>query len=71
MFGMVASSSEMQRLNEYVAHRARIRTVKSWDEEWGKLKTEGNIWWLGSPRKNWEQTMGKNPWGWIREWSRD
>lgn len=29
--------------------------------------TEGNIWWLGSARKNWEQVMGTNPLLWFRE----
>lgn len=45
--------------------KAKKRTRRAWDEEWGGLKTEGNIWWLGSWRTNWEQVMGKNPWGWI------
>ncbi|KAG8884504.1 hypothetical protein FRB98_002367 [Tulasnella sp. 332] len=41
--------------------RAQRRKVKEWDKEWGQLHTEGNIWWLGGPRRNWEQVMGKNP----------
>jgi len=45
--------------------RAKNRTRRAWDEEWGALQTEGNIWWLGSRRTNWEQVMGKNPWGWF------
>ncbi|KAG9015877.1 hypothetical protein FRB90_004337 [Tulasnella sp. 427] len=44
---------------------AKKRTRRAWDEEWGGLRTEGNIWWLGNTRTNWEQVMGKNPWGWI------
>ena len=38
-----------------------------WDEEWGRLALEGNIWWLGSGRKNWESVMGKSIWTWLRE----
>ena len=38
-----------------------------WDEEWGRPAFEGNIWWLGSERKNWESVMGKSPWSWFRE----
>ncbi|KAG8898124.1 hypothetical protein FRB99_007651 [Tulasnella sp. 403] len=45
--------------------KAMHRTRKTWDKEWGELTTEGNIWWLGSARKNWEQVMGKNPIGWF------
>lgn len=49
-------------------HKKRKQLRKEWDEEWGDLYTEGNIWWLGSPRANWEYRMGKNPWGWFREY---
>jgi palmitoyltransferase len=41
------------------------RTKREWDEQWGDLNTEGNIWWLGSSRKNWESVMGENIWGWF------
>lgn len=43
--------------------RTEIR--KQWDQEWGNLTTEGNIWWLGSKRANWEAVMGKSKWGWF------
>ncbi|GJJ14025.1 hypothetical protein Clacol_008282 [Clathrus columnatus] len=43
--------------------RRQIR--EQWDREWGKLGTEGNIWWLGSKRANWEATMGKSKWSWF------
>lgn len=46
---------------------SRRRIVKQWDTEWGKIETEGNLWWLGSKRANWEATMGRNKLGWIRE----
>ncbi|KAF8588037.1 zf-DHHC-domain-containing protein [Ramaria rubella] len=44
---------------------ARRKIVKRWDGEWGRIDTEGNLWWLGSKRANWEATMGRNKWGWI------
>jgi len=43
--------------------RARAR----WDEEWGRPAIEGNIWWLGSRRKNWESVMGQSIWSWFCE----
>ena len=46
---------------------AKTHTVKDWDREWGHLTTEGNIWWLGSSKREWEAVMGKNPLGWIRK----
>ena len=41
------------------------RTIRNWDHEWGRLTKEGNIWWLGNARTNWESTMGKNVWWWF------
>lgn len=46
---------------------SRRRILKQWDAEWGDINTEGNIWWLGSRRANWEATMGISKFGWIRE----
>ena len=40
---------------------------KQWDSEWGDIDTEGNIWWLGSARKNWEAVMGEHVWEWFCE----
>ena len=39
-----------------------------WDEEWGKPTVEGNIWWLGSRRRNWESVMGQSVWTWFCKW---
>lgn len=55
------------------AHRAlrgsaKRRTRKQWDEEWGRIGCEGNLWWLGSYRANWEAVMGHHVWGWFRAW---
>lgn len=38
-----------------------------WDEEWGRPKFEGNLWWLGTGRENWESVMGRSIWSWFRE----
>ncbi|KAM0787748.1 hypothetical protein ACM66B_003805 [Microbotryomycetes sp. NB124-2] len=47
-------------------HPLRIwRTRKAWDHEWGRLGKEGNLWWLGSARANWEMVMGKRKLGWL------
>jgi len=45
---------------------ARRATIREWDAEWGALNTEGNIWWRGSARVNWESVMGKRVWAWFR-----
>lgn len=52
-----------------MACRAKRRTKKAWDQEWGKIETEGNLWWAGSMRKNWEEVMGPTWWKWLREFS--
>ncbi|KAG0706242.1 DHHC palmitoyltransferase-domain-containing protein [Suillus ampliporus] len=44
---------------------AKRRTRKRWDKEWGRIGKEGNLWWLGSNRANWESVMGKNVWWWF------
>jgi len=46
-------------------YRNRLEVRRLWDAEWGQVGTEGNVWWLGSFRANWEARMGKNPWGWF------
>lgn len=47
---------------------AKHRTKKQWDAEWGRIGKEGNIWWLGSKRRNWEAVMGKSVWWWFCEY---
>ena len=42
--------------------------VREWDREWGKMETEGNLWYLGSVRAHWELVMGTNAWTWFREY---
>ncbi|KAK0469945.1 zf-DHHC-domain-containing protein [Desarmillaria tabescens] len=43
----------------------KIRLHRSWDVEWGRIGKEGNLWWLGSGRKGWEDVMGDWWVGWI------
>ncbi|KAF9054095.1 DHHC palmitoyltransferase-domain-containing protein [Panaeolus papilionaceus] len=44
---------------------AKRRKVKEWDEEWGDLHKEGNLWWKGSAHAEWVDVMGKNWLGWF------
>ncbi|KAK0204645.1 zf-DHHC-domain-containing protein [Desarmillaria ectypa] len=43
----------------------KIRVQRSWNAEWGRIGREGNLWWLGSGRKGWEDVMGDWWVGWI------
>ncbi|GAA5971692.1 hypothetical protein JCM3765_006607 [Sporobolomyces pararoseus] len=45
--------------------RAKKETQRAWDRKWGRLGKEGNLWWLGSYKANWEMVMGKHKLGWI------
>lgn len=45
--------------------REKRRMKREWDEEWGKIGKEGNLWWLGSGEKGWVDVMGSNPLGWF------
>ncbi|KAJ3972005.1 zf-DHHC-domain-containing protein [Lentinula raphanica] len=56
--------------------RSKRRVKAYWDEIWGRIDREGNMWWTGTGRKGsksqaWEETMGstkrttENPWGWV------
>jgi palmitoyltransferase len=46
--------------------RAKRRTRRKWDAEYGRIGREGNMWWLGSMRANWEQIFGPKTWTWLR-----
>lgn len=50
-----------------LSHSAKKRTLRQWDAEWGRIGREGNIWWMGSKRQNWEAVMGRNIWWWFRQ----
>ncbi|THV03544.1 zf-DHHC-domain-containing protein [Dendrothele bispora CBS 962.96] len=51
--------------------RSKTRVKRSWDEEWGRIGKEGNLWWTGSRLAGLEETMGTvrrtegNWWGWM------
>ncbi|KAG6811505.1 hypothetical protein H0H92_007107 [Tricholoma furcatifolium] len=59
---------EERAMNEvigYWAFGAKRRKVRSYDEEWGRIGLEGNIWWLGNGGEEWVSVMGTNVWGWF------
>ncbi|KAF9463502.1 DHHC palmitoyltransferase-domain-containing protein [Collybia nuda] len=45
--------------------REKRRTKQLWNEEWGSIEKDGNIWWLGSSKKGWLDVMGNSRWGWF------
>ena len=51
----------------WCGYRGKRQTRKQWDAEWGRIGKEGNPWWLGSARANWEATMGAKVWMWFCE----
>ncbi len=46
--------------------RAKRQTRRAWDAEYGRIGREGNMWWLGTIRANWEQVFGSKTWTWLR-----
>jgi len=58
-------NSVLTLIHPWYHFRARKETQRQWDAEWGRIGREGNIWWLGSARENWEAVMGKNVWWWF------
>ncbi|KDQ55985.1 hypothetical protein JAAARDRAFT_158736 [Jaapia argillacea MUCL 33604] len=48
-----------------VGFSAKRRTKREWDEEWGRIGKEGNLWWLGGWKENWVSVMGGEPLGWF------
>ncbi|KAF8550647.1 zf-DHHC-domain-containing protein [Imleria badia] len=55
----------LSQMYKWYHFRAKRRTSKQWDSEWGRIGIEGNLWWLGSTRANWVAVMGKNVWWWF------
>lgn len=55
----------LARMHHWYDCGAKRRTRRRWDKEWGRVGKEGNLWWLGSRRANWESVMGKNVWWWF------
>ncbi|KAI0311950.1 DHHC palmitoyltransferase-domain-containing protein [Amylostereum chailletii] len=58
-------SEVLGKLHPWHAFQAKRQTRREWDEEWGRIGYEGNVWWLGNVRTHWEQVMGPNPWTWF------
>jgi palmitoyltransferase len=46
--------------------KTKKNLVKNFDQEWGKLSTEANMWWLGDKKSNWKLVMGPKVLAWIR-----
>ncbi|KAH9837742.1 zf-DHHC-domain-containing protein [Rhodofomes roseus] len=55
----------LARMHPWYAVGAKRRTRKQWDQEWGRIDHEGNLWWFGSYRANWESVMGSYAWQWF------
>ncbi|KAH9922222.1 DHHC palmitoyltransferase-domain-containing protein [Fomitopsis serialis] len=55
----------LARMHPWYALGAKRRTRQQWDQEWGRIDYEGNLWWLGSHRANWESVMGTHVWQWF------
>lgn len=47
------------------AFRAKWRTRRAWDAEYGRIGREANMWWLATVRANWEQVFGPRTWTWF------
>lgn len=55
----------LSREFEWWQFGAKRETRRRWNQEWGRIGKEGNIWWLGDYRTNWEAVMGRNVWWWF------
>ncbi|KAF5334978.1 hypothetical protein D9611_010038 [Ephemerocybe angulata] len=58
-------SEQLGKAYRWWEFRGKARTLREWDREWGRLGTEGHVWWIGGRRREWEAVMGANPLGWI------
>ncbi|KAI0092352.1 DHHC palmitoyltransferase-domain-containing protein [Irpex rosettiformis] len=58
-------NAKLSRMYAWYQFGAKRRTQKQWDDEWGRINEEGNLWWLGSIRENWISVMGTSKWGWF------
>jgi len=39
--------------------------MKDWNNDWGRIGKEGNIFWREGARENWRGVMGSEKLGWI------
>ncbi|KAI0000765.1 DHHC palmitoyltransferase-domain-containing protein [Russula compacta] len=58
-------SAVLDEMHSFWAFRAKRRTRLEWDAQYGRIGREGNMWWLGSVRANWEQVFGPHTWTWF------
>lgn len=49
----------------FCGYKMKARKRREWNDEWGRMSTEGNMWWLGSGWQNWRDVMGKGVCGWF------
>ncbi|GAA5981665.1 hypothetical protein JCM10908_004558 [Rhodotorula pacifica] len=49
----------------FFGFKAKRNTRREWDKRWGRPDREGNLWWLGSSRANWEMVHGQAKLGWF------
>lgn len=59
------SDTKVKHADDQSRCRAQRKTVQAWNAQWGRLGREGNLWWLGSKRANWEMVMGQAKLGWF------
>ncbi|KAI0339124.1 zf-DHHC-domain-containing protein [Trametopsis cervina] len=57
--------AKLSRMYSWYQTGAKRQARKQWDQEWGSIDTEGNLWWLGSATENWISVMGTSKWGWF------
>lgn len=47
--------------------KEKMAVKREFDREWGRIDKEGNLWWLGSKRRNWTTVMGTKVLAWFSE----
>lgn len=57
--------SDRDEIEGLEGFKGRKELRRRWDEEWGRIGKEGNLWWLGSSKANWQAVMGTNKWTWF------
>lgn len=61
----LSSLQESALMRRDYARRPKRETRREWDKRWGRPGREGNLWWLGSKRANWEMVFGQSKLGWF------
>jgi hypothetical protein len=55
----------LSRMHGILSFRAKKQTMKDWNDDWGRIGKEGNIFWREGARENWRGVMGGEKLGWI------